>query len=150
MRAFLFAVQHTGDIKLTHSTIRPFMPPIRKIFSRRWVWFALFLAIALLGANFLLVSKIKTGLRAIASNNTGQSHSESAEFVYIGPATAEVVRKITSKPYSIRVLPFDWLGEGLAVTHTAIMESAAGKIGVRLRFDPFLGKFHIVGFYSIH
>jgi hypothetical protein len=125
------------------------MPPIRIIFSRRWVWLAVLVAAVLLGANFWLSAKLKAGLRDIAAGS-GLGQAGSKEFAKVGPATAEAVRKISSQSYSITVFPFDWLGESLAVTHTAFLESAAGKIGVRVRFDPFSGKFLIVGFYTVH
>jgi hypothetical protein len=101
------------------------------------------------GANFWLSTKIKSGLRGIAVGGSGLGQVGTNEFVQVGPASAEAVRKICSQPYSITVYPFDWLGESLAVTHTAFLESAAGKIGVRVRFDLLSGKFHLVGFYTV-
>lgn len=52
--------------------------------------------------------------------------------------------EVSTRPYDV----FDW--EFPRCTHTAFIETASRKQGLRLRFDPWRNKFHVVGSWTVH
>ena len=107
------------------------------------------MALAAVAANLWLTHRIKCGLRHAIEKIHRGAEIDSDTFWTIGPATISVLEDVTQKPYSISVRPFDWVESGRLVTHTAFVSSDTKEIRVRLKYNPFSGKFHIVGYATI-
>lgn len=71
---------------------------------------------------------------------------QSRVIAWIGPATRRELAAMNGADDSISIRPLVSFGNGPSVTHTAFLKSGSKTLRLRLRFNPFEGKFHIVGF----
>ncbi|PTY00911.1 hypothetical protein DB346_14990 [Verrucomicrobia bacterium LW23] len=103
---------------------------------------AFFLA-ALSCANLLAIGKAKAGLSA-AIESGDIFHHVSPVFAFVGGSTRAELSAFQGCDYTIRILPFDWVGDGRA-SHTAFVRSGDRELRVRLLLSV-AGRCHIVGF----
>ena len=117
------------------------------ITSRRFLTIAA-VTLLIIIVNTALSMRIRNGIRSIADDPDNATESE--VFRSVGPSTRAIIDSVAQKNYKISVLPFDWFGESLTVTHTAFLTTEDQKIGIRIRAIPFRGGFDIVGYYTVH
>ena len=68
--------------------------------------------------------------------------------VNIGPGLYNALNTRTTPIEKIKVkgMMCDCFGDSFKVTHSIVMASDKGQLCIRLRFDPFLWKYHVVGY----
>lgn len=121
----------------------------RTIFSTRWMRIVFIFALALIATNAWLSHQIKSGIRDLAGEIQKSEDPRSDTFYWVGRSTASSIKEVTKGNYSISVWPFNWFGSSQFVTHTAFIKSSEKEIGIRIRFNPMDGFFHVVGYYTV-
>jgi hypothetical protein len=116
---------------------------------RHWAVWSGLLALAILAAHLVITMEIKAGLLDLARELRETGEARSSVFYRVGPAVAAAIKGSTAEDYSILVRPFDRVGSGKMVTHTAFIRSSDREIAIRIRFNPLSGWCHLVGYMTI-
>ena len=114
--------------------------------KRKTIMIAIACSALLLGVNYFIAQKAKSGLFATIESTDS---AESGPYRIIGASTRSKLSEFRGREYAITILPFDWVEHSLSATHTAFIDAKDQELRIRLRLNPFGSPYDIVGYNGI-
>ena len=107
--------------------------------------------------NFLKAEKLKierlyiAGKELLKLTPETKPYNPVEDIVRVGPSLFEIIttRKSPIDSIRIEIKEGDFFNEDRGVTHTMYYITNHSKIGLRIKYDPKIDKFHIVGYSGL-